>query len=252
MSETTYDRIGRGYSTTRQADPRIAARIEVALGDAESIVNVGAGAGSYEPVDREVIAVEPSREMIAQRKPGAVQAICGSAERLPLPDDVADAAMTILSVHHWDDPAGGIREMLRVARRHIVMLTYDPDRVLRWWLSDYAPQIAEDDARRFPSIDALLNWLGGGVVQTVEVPSDCSDLFLGALWARPELILDDKVRASTSGFARMDAAQERKAITKLGADLKSGAWDERHGHLREREKLDVGLRLVSCELDRQG
>jgi SAM-dependent methyltransferase len=116
MSETAYDRIGRGYAKTRQADSRISARIDDALGDAESVVNVGAGAGSYEPADRDVIAVEPSKEMIAQRRPGAAQAICVPVERLPLPDDVADAAMTVLSVHHWDDPARGIREMRRVAR----------------------------------------------------------------------------------------------------------------------------------------
>ncbi len=252
MSVPAYDRIGRGYAATRRADPRIAACIEVALGDAESVVNVGAGAGSYEPVERDVIAVEPSREMIAQRRPGAVRAICGSAERLPLRDDVADAAMAILSVHHWDDPARGVAEMRRVARRRIVVLTYDPDYVLRWWLGDYAPQIAADDAERFPPLDGLLGWLGGGVVETVGVPSDCADLFLGALWARPELVLANEVRASTSGFARMDAAQERAAIAKLGDDLESGAWDERHGHLREADELDVGLRLVVCELDQPG
>jgi SAM-dependent methyltransferase len=252
MNEAAYDRIGCGYATTRRADPRIAARIDLALGDAESVVNVGAGAGSYEPVDRDVIAVEPSREMIAQRRPGAAQAICGSAERLPLPDDAVDAAMTILSIHHWDDPAGGIAEMRRVARRRIVVLTYDPGYVLHWWLGDYAPQIAADDAERFPPLDALLGWLGGGSVETVEVPADCTDLFLGALWARPELVLADEIRASTSGFARMDAAQERAAIARLGSDLESGAWDERYGHLREVEALDVGLRLVISELDRPG
>jgi SAM-dependent methyltransferase len=252
MSETTYDRIGRGYAKTRQADARIANRIEAALGDAESVVNVGAGTGSYEPVDRDVIAVEPSREMIAQRRPDAARAISAPAEGLPLPDDVADAAMTILSVHHWDDPERGIREMRRVARQRIIMLTYDPDCVLRWWLSDYASQIAADDAERFPSLDALLDWLGGGVVETVEVPSDCSDLFLGALWARPELILVDEIRASTSGFARMNAGQEREAVAKLEADLESGAWDERYGHLRAMGKLDVGLRLVVCEFDGRG
>lgn len=251
MSETAYDRIGRGYAKSRQTEPRIAARIEVALGDAESLVNVGAGTGSYEPVDRNVIAVEPSQEMIAQRRPGAAPAICGSAERLPLRDNVADAAMAILSVHHWDDPARGVCEMRRVARRRIVVLTYDPDWVQRWWLRDYAPQIAADDAERFPELDALLDWLGSAVVETVEVPSDCSDLFLGALWARPELILADEIRASTSGFARMDAGQEQAAVAKLGADLKSGAWDERYGHLREMHELDVGLRLVVCEFDRR-
>jgi SAM-dependent methyltransferase len=252
MSEIAYDRIGRGYAKTRQADPRIAARIEAALGDAESVVNVGAGAGSYEPADRDVIAVEPSQEMIAQRGPGAAQAICGSAERLPLPDDSADAAMTILSVHHWGDPARGISEMRRVAHRRIVVLTYDPDCVLRWWLSDYAPQIAADDAERFPSLDALREWLDGGAVETVEVPSDCSDLFLGALWARPELVLADEIRASTSGFARMNTAREQEAVARLKADLESGAWDERYGDLRGMDELDVGLRLVVCEFDRRG
>ncbi len=249
MGETAYDRIGRGYAVTRRADPRIAARIKRALGNAASIVNVGAGAGSYEPSDREVIAVEPSRKMIAQRRPEAARAICASAERLPLPDDAVDAAMTVLSIHHWDDPAGGVAEMRRVARRRIVVLTYDPAYVLRWWLGEYAPQIAADDAERFPPLDALLGWLGGGSVETVEVPADCTDLFLGALWARPELVLADEIRASTSGFARMDAGQERAAIARLCDDLESGAWDERHGHLREIDELDVGLRLVVCELE---
>lgn len=249
MSETAYDRIGRGYAVTRRADPRIAGRIESALGDSESVVNVGAGTGSYEPADREVIAVEPSREMIGQRRPDAAAAICGSAERLPLPDDAVDAAMTVLSIHHWDDPAAGVAEMRRVARRRIVVLTYDPGYVLCWWLGHYAPQIATDDAERFPSLDVLLGWLGGGSVEAVDVPADCTDLFLGALWARPELVLADEIRASTSGFARMDAAQERSAIAELRDDLESGAWDERHGHLRETDELDVGLRLVVCELD---
>ncbi len=250
MSESAYDRIGRGYAKSRQTEPRIGARIEAALGDAQSVVNVGAGTGSYEPLNRNVIAVEPSQEMIAQRGPDVVSAIRGSAEHLPLGDNVADAAMAILSIHHWDDPACGIREMGRVARKRIVVLTYDPDCVLRWWLRDYAPQIAADDAERFPSLDALFEWLGGGVLETVEVPSDCADLFLGAFWARPELVLAEEVRASTSGFARMDAAEERAAVAKLGADLKSGAWDKRYGNLRGMDKLDVGLRLVVRELDR--
>jgi SAM-dependent methyltransferase len=251
MSEPAYDRIGRGYAETRRPDDRIAARIEAALGDARSVVNVGAGTGSYEPTDREVIAIEPSREMIAQRRPGAAAALVGRAERLPIADDAVDAAMTVLSVHHWDDPAAGIREMRRVARRRIVVLTYDPDWLERLWLSDYFPQIAADDARRFPAVEALLDWLGGGEVEAVRVPADCSDLFLGALWARPELILEDEIRGSTSGFARMEAGPEREAVSRLGADLSSGAWDERHGRLREMEELDVGLRLVVRELYRK-
>jgi SAM-dependent methyltransferase len=250
MTEAAYDQIGRTYAKTRQADPRIAARIEEALKDAESLVNVGAGAGSYEPTDLHVIPVEPSREMISQRRPGAAGAILGSAERLPLPDKVAEAAMAILSIHHWDDPQRGVWEMRRVARKRVVVLTYDPDRALGWWLRDYAPQIAADDAERFPALEDLLNWLGGGAIETVEVPSDCSDLFLGALWARPELVLADQVRASTSGFARMTDEEEQAAVIKLRADLASGAWEERYGDLRELDELDVGLRLVACEFDR--
>jgi hypothetical protein len=142
--------------------------------------------------------------------------------------------------------------MRRVARRRIVVLTYDPDWLPRIWLGEYFPQIAADDAERFPPIDSLLGWLGGATVEAVEVPADCTDHFLGALWARPEFVLADEIRASTSGFARMDAAQGRLAVARLRTDLESGVWDERHGHLRETDELDVGLRLIVCEFDRRG
>ena len=192
----------------------------------------------------EVIAVEPSREMIAQRAPGTGRVIVAGAEELPLPDDAADAAMTILSIHHWQDPQAGVGEMRRVARCQVVILTYDPSE-LRWWLRDYAPEIFADDMQRFPPVEDILGWLGGGSVEVVEVPADCTDLFLGALWARPELILDDNVRASTSGFARLDDEREQETVAQLRADLESGRWDELHGNLRERSTLDVGLRLIT-------
>jgi SAM-dependent methyltransferase len=193
----------------------------------------------------DVIAVEPSREMVAQRAPNAGKVIIAGAEEIPLPDDAADAAMTILSIHHWQYPQAGVEEMRRIARGRIVILTYDP-RELRWWLRDYAPEIFADDMRRFPAIDEILGWLGAGSVEVVEVPADCTDLFLGALWARPELILDDDVRASTSGFARMDDEREQEAIARLQADLESGRWDDRHGKLRKAAALDVGLRLITA------
>jgi len=252
MADAIYDQIGVGYAETRRADPRIAMRVQAALGDAESVVNVGAGTGSYEPIDRDVVAVEPSPEMIAQRDPSAARAILGSAERLPLQDNVAEAAMAILSVHHWEDPERGVCEMRRVARRRIVMLTYDPDCVRSWWLRDYAPQIFIDDEQRFPPLGDLLDWLESGTVETVEVPSDCSDLFLGALWARPELVLAEEIRASMSGFARMRGEEEKVAVAMLRADLTSGKWDERYGHLREMPELDVGLRLLTAEADHGG
>jgi SAM-dependent methyltransferase len=245
MHEAAYDKIGRGYARTRRADPRIAALISASLQSARSVVNVGAGVGSYEPDDMEVIAVEPSREMIAQRAPGSGRVIVAGAEEIPLPDDAADAAMTILSIHHWQDPQAGVEEMRRVARSRVVIMTYDPSE-LGWWLRDYAPEIFADDVRRFPSIEDILGWLGGGSVEVMEVPADCTDLFLGALWARPELILDDDVRSSTSGFARLDDEREQKTVAQLRADLESGRWDELHADLRERPALDVGLRLITA------
>jgi SAM-dependent methyltransferase len=245
LRKDAYDRIGQGYARTRRADPRIAALISAALGSARSVVNVGAGAGSYEPDGVEVIAVEPSREMIAQRAPGSGRVIVADAEEIPLPDDAADAAMTILSIHHWQDPQAGVREMRRVAKSRIVIMTYDPSE-LGWWLRDYAPEIFADDMRRFPPVKDILGWLQDGSAAVLEVPADCTDLFLGALWARPELILDGDVRLSTSGFARLDDGREQEAVAQLQADLESGRWDERHGNLRERPAFDVGLRLITA------
>jgi len=245
VSEPAYDRIGRGYARHRRADPRIAARIEAALGDAESVVNVGAGAGSYEPAGREVIAIEPSREMIAQRDPALAPAIEARAEQLPLGDDAVAAAMTVFSIHHWDDWERGLAEMKRVARERIVILSFDPDYLERGWTREYVPEINADDRERFPPVARLAGALGDGRIEAVEIPADCTDLFLGALWARPELILDDEVRASTSGFARLDDEVERAAVARLRADLESGAWDERFGHHRALAALDVGVRLIS-------
>lgn len=241
-----YDRIGVGYAGSRRADPRIAARIETALGGAASVVNVGAGAGSYEPAGREVTAIEPSREMIAQRPPGAAPAIQAAAEALPLPDDSVDAAMTVLSIHHWEDWRRGVAELRRVARERVVVLTCDPDYLERWWVREYVPEISADDRERFPPLAELAAALGGAGVETVAIPADCTDLFLGALWARPELILDDEIRGSTSGFARLDEGVERRAVERLRADLASGAWDERNGHLRQADELDVGVRLLTA------
>ncbi len=240
--------IGRGYAAARRADPRIEARIRAALADARSVVNVGAGTGSYEPADLEVIAVEPSGEMIAQRPPTAARVLQGSAERLPLEDQSVDAAMAILTIQHWQEPHDGIAEMLRVARQRIVILSFDPDYLQTWWISEYAPEIGDDDRDRFPPPGLLVEWLGGGESEPVEVPADCTDLFLGALWARPELVLDANIRRSNSGFARLDPEKEGRAVSRLRADLESGEWDRRHGELRRRASLDVGVRLIVSEL----
>ncbi|HET6870868.1 MAG TPA: methyltransferase domain-containing protein [Solirubrobacteraceae bacterium] len=242
-----YERIGLGYARTRREDPRLAERIHRALGDALTVVNVGAGAGSYEPHDRHVIAIEPSDVMAAQRPPELAPAIRASAGALPLRDQSADAAMAILSVHHWDaEQEPGVREMRRVARGPVVILTYDAEVSGQMWLmAEYLPEVAELDRRIFPAAEVLSGWLGGPTrVETVEIPDDTPDWMLGSFWAHPERVLDRAARAATSGFARMDAAIVDRVVESVRRDLESGAWDRRHGHLRELRSFDAGLRLI--------
>jgi len=240
-----YDRIGVTYSTTRREEPRIAARIHRALGDARSVVNVGAGAGAYEPRDRDVIAVEPSAVMIAQRPPGAARVIQARAEELPLADDSVDAAMAILSDHHWEDRAGGLREMRRVARGPVVLFTYDPSLADSFWfIRDYLPGFHHLAGMTLEQIAAAL---GGARFETVPIPHDCRDGFFLSFWRRPHAYLDDRVRAGTSVFARVTERETEDAVERLRADLDSGAWEERNRELLELEELDVGLRLVVSE-----
>ena len=244
--EPDYDRFGAGYAATRRPDPRIAERVRGALGDARSVVNVGAGAGSYEPADIEVVAVEPSRVMIDQRPAGAAPAVLGSAESIPLADAAVDAAMSFSSIHHWDHPERGVAEMRRVSRRRIVIVTFDPDRAAGPWVYDYFPEMRDVDDW-FAPLDVLAGWMGGAAVSTVPVPADCHDLFLEAMYARPELMLDAVVRANCSGFARLGDDDERRGVERLRADLASGAWDREYGHLREVQELEYGLKLLVAE-----
>jgi SAM-dependent methyltransferase len=236
-----YDRIGEGYTTTRRADPRIAARIEAALGDARTVLNVGAGTGNYEPPDREVTAVEPSETMIAQRPAGSAPVVRATAESLPFADSSFDAAMAVLSDHHWTDRCAGLRELRRVARRAVVF-TFDPAYVDALWLvPDYLPGF-----RSLPgmTIADLAACLGGADVEAVPVPHDCADGFMGAWWRRPEAYLDARVRASISVFARLSAAEVEDCVARLAQDLAAGAWHARHGDLLALEELDLGYRLL--------
>jgi SAM-dependent methyltransferase len=242
-----YDAIGAGYAATRREDPRIAALIHSALGEARTVVNVGAGAGSYEPRDRDVIAVEPSEVMIGQRDPGLAPAMLGRAYPLPLEDRSVDAAMAILTIHHWDeDRERGVRELRRVARGPVVILTIDEQVSSRMWLiADYLPEVAELDARTFPAIDEVAGWLGGEVeVSEVPIDRDTPDWFLGSFWAHPERVLDARARAATSGFARMPAEVVDRVVATVERDLRDGTWDERHGRLRGLAEYDVGFRLL--------
>ena len=245
--DTRYDAIGAEYAVTRREDPRIAALIHAALGNARTIVNVGAGAGSYEPRDREVVAVEPSEVMVAQRDPGLPPAIIGGAYPLPFDDRSMDAAMAVLTIHHWDeDRERGVREMRRVARGPVVILTYDPEVSGRMWLmADYLPEVAELDRRIFPSLDVLTRWLGTEVdVREVPIPRDTPDWSLGSFWAHPERVLDAQARNATSGFARMPPEVVARVVGAVARDLQDGSWDARHGRLRELDEYDAGLRLV--------
>ena len=243
-----YDSIGTGYTRRRREDPRIAQRLWAALGDAQSVVNVGAGAGSYEPLNRHLVAVEPSPVMIAQRPSHRVPGVLGCAEQLPLADQSVDAAMSVLSLHHWHDKQAGLDELLRVARRRIVILTIDPVISGQMWLmAGYLPEVAALDHRTQIPPDDIAGRLGGHV-EVVKVPADCRDGFLLAFWAHPEWVLDNDARAATSGFARMPPSVVDRVVSAVDGDLASGTWDMRWGYLRTLSEFDAGLRLVVAEV----
>jgi SAM-dependent methyltransferase len=243
--EAAYNRIGAGYARYRRADERIAAAVSAALGDARTVVNVGAGTGSYEPADRCVIAVEPSAEMIAQRPPGSAPAIFGSADALPLATNTVDAAMAMLTLHHWSDWRSGLAEMRRVARTRIVLFTWDRDADGFWLTRDYLGWLMRWDAERFPSMAELIAELPGATVSAIPVTRNCIDGFLAAYFARPERYLDPAVRATMSVFALApDPARVDACLRDLARDLRSGRWDARHGPLRDAPSIDAGYRLV--------
>lgn len=244
-----YDRLGRHYSNTRRADPSIALRIELALGDSESVVNVGAGAGSYEPSDRRTVAVEPSVVMLRQRAHDAAPAICAVAESLPFGANTFDSAMAVLTIHHWTDPRKGLAEMRRVARRRVVVLTWDQAVNDHWWLpSAYFPGIREIDRRRAVPIDVIVKMFGHCSVEPVPIPHDCADGFDIAFWRRPHAYLKPEVLASMSNFAALDPAERAAGLRKLADELADGTWSARFGDLLKLNELDLGLRLVMHEL----
>jgi SAM-dependent methyltransferase len=241
----TYDAIGRSYSTRRQPDPRLAARLDALIGCDSTVLNVGAGTGSYEPVRSGVVAVEPSAVMLSQRRPSAAPAVRAAAEALPFQDKAFDVVLAILTVHHWNDQRRGLQECTRVARDRVVMLTWDPDADGFWLVRDYFPEILTIDRRIFPSMELLRAVLGPIDVQPLPVPGDCVDGFLGAFWLRPEAYLDEEVRAGISTFGRLTNIDPQ--LKRLERDLTSGNWERRNAELRNRADLDVGYRLVIAE-----
>ncbi|MBS0196398.1 MAG: class I SAM-dependent methyltransferase [Planctomycetes bacterium] len=244
-----YDNIGRNYAAFRRPDPRIASAINAALADAHSVVNIGAGSGSYEPADRTVLAVEPSEVMIRQRPAGAAPCLQGSAESLPVETASVDAAMAILTAHHWKDLERGLKEMARVARKRAVLLTWVPDAPPFWLTQDYFPEIAAFDRTIFPTSPALAAMMelaiGPARLTPVPIPHDCIDGFLCAYWRRPEAYLNAEVRSAISSFARIDA---QAGLEKLRADLSSGRWAERYRHLLGLDALDVGYRIACADI----
>jgi SAM-dependent methyltransferase len=241
-----YDAIGQTYTATRQTEPRIATRIWAALGDARTVVNVGAGTGNYEPPDREVTAVEPSAVMIAQRPPGAAPAVQAGAERLPFADASFDAAMAVLTLHHWDDWRAGCVELRRVARKRVVVFSWDPTCRRRMWLGpEYFDHLIDPDVERFPSLAEQTAALRARV-EVVPIPWDCRDGFHGAFWRRPEAYLDPAVRAGISSLANREA-ELADGLARLRADIESGAWTRRHADLLERDEIDLGYRLLVAD-----
>jgi SAM-dependent methyltransferase len=242
-----YDTHGRGYAQRRRPDPRIAAAIEAALGDARTVLNVGAGAGSYEPRDRWVLAVEPSATMRAQRPADAAPALACAAESLPLDDDSVDAAMACVTIHHWQDRAAGLAELRRVACGPVVVFTFELDSLIAWQRDYFAAPLAIE-LPRFGTVEEVAAELGGAArVESIPTPADCTDGFFEAFWNRPEAILDPAVRSSQSIWELVESDVEEGIVARLAADLESGKWDSEHGALRERDSYEGSLRLVISE-----
>lgn len=239
-----YDQVAEAYQRYRKPDPRIAERIQFHTEGAQKVLNIGAGTGSYEPEDCDMVAVEPSSEMISQRKNAKVELVRGVAEDLPFKDNAFDISMGILTIHHWADIESGLKEMVRVTRNRIILYTwigYGKD----FWLENYIPEISGVDLALFPTLNELNRILEGISVETIEVPYDCSDGFMCAYWRRPEAYLNPEARKAISTFSRLPNIQDR--LDRLEYDINSGAWRKKHGNLLDKESLDLGYRLVISE-----
>ena len=241
-----YDEIGQGYRGYRQQDDRLANALRRTLGDVDSIANVGAGVGSYEPSDVFVVAIEPSLEMIKQRPIDAASAIRASATHLPFPDSSFDAALAVLTLHHWDDITSGLKELCRIARKRVVIVTWDSSSQGFWLLKDYFPEILEIDTAIFPSVERIREAIGPVNVEVFEIPHDCTDGFLGAYWRRPSSYLDESIRNSMSTFSKIGDVD--RGLGQLREDLQTGKWHEQHGHLLGKDSLDIGYRIIAANV----
>jgi hypothetical protein len=244
--DVDYAAIGKGYAHFRRPDPRIARFIEAALGDARTVLNVGAGAGSYEPTAREVTAVEPSRSMRDQRPAHLAPAIDAVAEHLPFPDARFDAGMSTFSVHQWQDLDAGLRELRRVTRGPVLIMTCEPAELDRFWLHDYCPEAIAVEAKRYPSTEAIARALGAhSIILPVPIPLDCTDGFNEAYYGRPELLLDPAARLACSAWSFVTADIVQRFEASLAEDLKSGRWDAHYRHLRTQPVFEGSLKLIA-------
>lgn len=241
-----YDKHGQTYSGHRRTDPRIAAYVHEALGNAKTVLNLGAGAGSYEPGDRYVIAVEPSFVMRSQRqKNNKVPAVIGTADVLPFDDQSFDASMAMVTVHHWPDMKKGLRELRRVTKGPVLIMSFDPDALNDFWNAAYFPELIEVERLRYPKIDFIVEALGGNCeVKSIPVPFDCSDGFQEAFYGRPEAFLEKEIRKSQSAWGFLPDGVEDRIVKSLADDLASGAWDKKYGHYRTQPSFTCALRLV--------
>ncbi len=242
-----YDRLGHQYASHRRTDPRIARYVHEALGSATTVLNVGAGAGSYEPIDRYVLALEPSAAMRAQRPANLPPALIGTAEALPLDDQCVDAAMAMVTIHHWGDIRKGLLEMKRVARHRVVIMTFDGDALDSFWNAEYFREVVETERRRYPRIDWIGDVLGGNCsITAIPIPLDCVDGFQEAFYGRPEAFLNPEVRRAQSAWGFFSEVEQDRMVRRLSEDLQSGAWDRKYGYLRTQLFFTGALRLITA------
>ena len=247
--DTDYSSLAADYAAVRRPDPRIGAQLAAALGAARTVLNVGAGTGSYEPTDRHVVAVEPSAEMRARRDPALPPAIDATADALPFDDDAFDAALAVFTIHHWPDLDAGLAEVRRVTSGPVVIMTADPEALADLWLADYAPEFHADGAHPLPRPRPHRDRRGRGgqlEVRPLRIPLDCSDGFADAFYGRPEALLDPAVRNAQSAWSFVDDEAQARFVARLRADLDSGAWDERHGHLRTQPEFEGSIRILTA------
>lgn len=203
------------------------------------------GAGSYEPRDREVTAVEPSASMRAQRSKELPRAIDATAERLPFVEHSFDASMATFTVHQWSDLESGLREMRRVTRGPIVILSCDPTALEGFWLHEYAPEVTRVEASRYPTVERIARLMGGRVeVVGVPIPFDCKDGFNEAYFGRPERLLEPAARRACSGWSFVGPEVVERFVSHLGRDLADGTWDRRFGPFRAMHEFNGPLRLI--------